>query len=142
AFISVGLIGSAQVNRFVLNRFNLEKVITAGLIWQIATGSILILGTTQGWLNTVSLTFLIFGYFCGFGFVNPNAAALALAPFYKEAGSASALMGAIQMAMGVLASVVVSLWHNGTALPMATVLIFSAVIGLVIFVAGRPQGSV
>lgn len=142
AFISVGLIGSAQVNRFVLNHFKIEKIVTAGMIWQIAIGTILIFGTTQGWLDTVSLTLLTFGYFCGFGFVNPNAAALALAPFYKEAGSASALMGAIQMAMGVLASVVVSLWHNGTALPMATVLILSAAIGLAIFLAGRHQGSV
>jgi DHA1 family bicyclomycin/chloramphenicol resistance-like MFS transporter len=54
--------------------------------------------------------------FCGIAY--PNAAAIALAPFTKNVGSASALLGFLQMGIGALASVGVSVFHNGTSTPM------------------------
>lgn len=139
AIIASGLIGSAQVNRIALNHFSIQRIIVVALIWQIAIGIVLVLGSTFGWLNAVSMTALIFAFLSGFGFINPNASALSLAPFLKEAGSASALMGAIQMSMGVLASVVISMWHDGTALPMTSVMILSAIISLGILFVGSRQ---
>ncbi len=52
----------------------------------------------------------------------PNASALSLAPFSKNAGSASALMGGLQMGIGALASAMVSWLSNRTALPMTGVM--------------------
>jgi DHA1 family bicyclomycin/chloramphenicol resistance-like MFS transporter len=48
----------------------------------------------------VACHFLIFLFLCCQGFTFPNAPALSLAPFGYNAGSASALPGAIQMGTG------------------------------------------
>lgn len=136
AIIAAGLIGSAQVNRLALNYFKTNQLIAIALLWQVVIGIILVWGSAQGWLSSTAMTALIFAFLSGFGFVNPNAAALSLAPFYKEAGSASALMGTIQMTMGVLASIIISAWHNDTALPMATVMTMSAILSFAIFIVG------
>jgi len=62
---------------------------------------------------------------------------LSLAPFTKEAGSASALMGALQMGFGALASALVGLINNGTTLPMTGVMAGCAFLGLIILGLGR-----
>ena len=59
-----------------------------------------------------------------------------MAPFTRDAGSASALMGAIQMGLGALASAAVGLLANGTALPMTGVMASCAFIGLLILFIG------
>lgn len=51
--------------------------------------------------------------------VVPNATAAAMAPYGNQAGSASALLGALQFALGAGAGALLGASHNGTALPMA-----------------------
>jgi len=75
---------------------------------------------------------LIFCFLFCFGFVNPNAMALALQPFTRNAGSASALIGCLQMVAGASASGLVSFLHNGTAIPMVSVMAGSACISLLV----------
>ncbi|HSQ44244.1 MAG TPA: hypothetical protein VLM16_04560, partial [Ginsengibacter sp.] len=70
-------------------------------------------------------------------FIFPNASALSLAPFPHTAGSASALMGAIQMGLGAGVSALVSILKNGTQVPMAAVMACCAITAFVIFLAGR-----
>jgi DHA1 family bicyclomycin/chloramphenicol resistance-like MFS transporter len=48
----------------------------------------------------------------------------------RVAGSASAIIGITQFALGTLAGTVVSVLHNGTALPMALVIAVSGVAGV------------
>ncbi|MGD0919318.1 MAG: Bcr/CflA family drug resistance efflux transporter, partial [Thermodesulfobacteriota bacterium] len=55
--------------------------------------------------------------FC-FGLISPNSAALALQPFTRNVGSASAIMGSTMMISGAVATGLVSYLHNGTAIPM------------------------
>ncbi|MGC5198789.1 hypothetical protein, partial [Aphanothece microscopica] len=62
----------------------------------------------------------------GSGLLSPNTMALALAPFSTHAGSASALIGFTQMLFGALASGLVSLLHDQTALPMTGVMALCA----------------
>jgi DHA1 family bicyclomycin/chloramphenicol resistance-like MFS transporter len=62
-----------------------------------------------------------------------------MAPFSKEAGTASALMGAIQMGLGALAAALVGLLHATTALPMAGVMASCTLAGLIILFAGRSK---
>ena len=54
-----------------------------------------------------------------------------MAPFRKEAGTASALMGAFQMGFGALAAALVGYLSNGTSVPMTSVMAGCAVLGLV-----------
>jgi DHA1 family bicyclomycin/chloramphenicol resistance-like MFS transporter len=64
---------------------------------------------------------------------------LSLAPFEKNAGSASSLMGALQMGIGALASVPISLFNTHTAVPMAATMASTALLGLLLLLAGRAR---
>ncbi len=118
ALIAVAIIGSNQVNRMLLKRWKSEPLIVAGLLWQIAIGAVLVLGTIYNWFNLYTLIATLFLFMCGQGFTISNASALSLAPFGRLAGSASAMLGALQLGVGSIASALVSVFHNGTALPM------------------------
>jgi len=80
---------------------------------------------------------MIFGVLCGVGISYPNTAALSLAPFTKNAGSASALLGAFQMAIGSLASVGITLIKSHSPLPMAGVMAASSAVALLILLIGK-----
>lgn len=70
------------------------------------------------------------------GFYFSNSSALSLAPFNRNAGSASALMGAIQMGVGTLTSAIVSIFSNNTALPMISVMACCALFSFCILMIG------
>ncbi|MBD0279413.1 MAG: multidrug effflux MFS transporter [Flavisolibacter sp.] len=118
ALIAVAIIGSNQVNRMLLKRWKSEPLIVAGLLWQTAIGAVLVSGTIYNWFNLYTLIATLFLFMCGQGFTISNASALSLAPFGRLAGSASAMLGALQLGVGSIASALVSVFHNGTALPM------------------------
>jgi DHA1 family bicyclomycin/chloramphenicol resistance-like MFS transporter len=62
------------------------------------------------------------------GSILPNATACAMAKQGKQAGIASALMGSLQFGIAAGASVAVGALHNGTAMPMALVITFCALL--------------
>ncbi|TKK66129.1 multidrug effflux MFS transporter [Ilyomonas limi] len=137
ALISIGVIGSSQVNNLALRKYSSEQIIKAATCCQSIIGIILAAITFLG-LNGLFITILlIFLFLCGQGFIFPNASALSLAPFGNTAGSASALMGAIQMGIGAGASALVSVLQNGTPLPMAGVMACCAITAFAVFCGGR-----
>lgn len=133
----MGVIGSAQVNNLVLRKYSSEQVIRAATFSQSIIGIMLAIMSYFGWGDLYSTIFLIFLFLCGQGFIFPNASALSLAPFPHTAGSASALMGAIQMGIGAGASALVSILQNGTPVPMTAVMASCAVTAFLIFILGR-----
>src|SRR5690606_13417105 len=96
-------------------------------------GILLVAITLVGGMNLYLLLVLICLFLCSQGFIFPNTSALALAPFGRLAGIASALLGCIQMALGALTSASVSYFHNGTMVPMVTVMCVSASIACLIY---------
>lgn len=138
AALSVGFIGSNQLNSLVLRRFTSPQIVLPALICLSVTGIIFVIGTANGWFGLGITLTLLFIYLSCLGFTNPNTSALSLAPFSRNAGSASALMGAMQMGVGTLASIVVSLFDESAgALPMVTVMAVSALLALGVLLAGR-----
>ncbi len=122
ALIAAGLITSSQLNNLCLKKFSSQQIVKTTLAIQTIAGLLLFAGTVAGWLNLYSTIVLIFLYLGCQGFNFPNAAALSMAPFAKHAGSASALMGAIQMGFGALSSAVVGLFNPHSAMPMTGVM--------------------
>ena len=59
-----------------------------------------------------------------------------MAPFSKNAGSASALLGGIQMCIGACTSALVSVLNNHTALPMTGIMACCAISSLTILSVG------
>lgn len=141
AGISVGFIGASQVNIFLLRRFRNESILRMALIVQSMGGILLLilaLADALSLISTVALFFVILG---SVGFANPNAGALALAPFKQNAGSAAALMGFLQMGIGALASVGVGILESETILPTATILAVAGTMGLIILILGTKRIS-
>ncbi|CAN5496558.1 multidrug effflux MFS transporter [soil metagenome] len=137
ALIAAGLITSSQLNNLVLKRYTSEQIMRIVLILQSAIGVVLFAGTALDVLGLYGTIFLIFLFLSCQGFSFPNSAALSMAPFTKEAGSASALMGAFQMGLGSLASAAVGLMAAQSGMPMTGVMATGAVIGLGILLIGR-----
>ena len=139
AFIAFFIIGSAQLNHLLLRRFKSGQIIRATLLYQTAVGIILLSGTWFLWFNKFELAGLIALFLAGHGLTNPNANALSLAPFSKHTGSAASLAGSFRMGMGGLVSALVSVFHNGTAMPMIGVMVACILTGLGILLAGQSQ---
>ncbi len=72
------------------------------------------------------------------GFVLGNGTALALAAVPKAAGTASAVVGALQFGLAALVSPLVSLGGSTTAVPLAVVMLAAAVVALAFFAIARP----
>ena len=137
ALLSVAFIGSSQLNSLILRWFSSKKIVTWALVAQCIFSIIFLIFALNDWLNLyLTLGFIALFLSC-LGFINPNAAALALAPFSKNAGSASALMGALQMGLGALASVMVSLFSEHSVIPMPLVMTLAALIAMVCLLVGR-----
>jgi DHA1 family bicyclomycin/chloramphenicol resistance-like MFS transporter len=136
AFIAAGLIGSSQINSILLRSFKSEQIIKVALLIQSIIGVALFITTLNHSVSEAGMILLIFLFLCCQGFISPNASALSLAPFAKQAGSASALMGFLQMALGAFASAIVSILNNGTALPMTEIMAFCAISGCVLLFVG------
>jgi len=137
AVIAMGLIGASQVNNLALRNYSSEQVIRIASGFQCFIGILLCLTTYLGWSNLLITILLIFIFLSCQGFIFPNATALALAPIEYNVGSASALIGAIQMTIGAIASATVSLLQNHTALPMSGVMTSCAILAFSILTWGK-----
>jgi MFS transporter, DHA1 family, multidrug resistance protein len=136
ALVALGLIGSSQLNSVLLRTFKSEQIIRVALGLQVLTAIVLFVGYLLGVLGLFSTIFFIFLFLCCQGCIFPNSSALSLAPFSRNAGTASALMGGIQMSIGALTSATVSFLNNHTALPMTGVMAACALVSFTILLAG------
>jgi DHA1 family bicyclomycin/chloramphenicol resistance-like MFS transporter len=139
AFLSIGLIGSSQLNSLLLRRYQSEQIVLVALGCQLLTTGVLLGLTSAGVLGLGGTIALLFLFLCCLGFTSPNTSALSLAPFTRNAGSASALMGALQMGAGALASVGVSLFDARTAVPMVALMAGPSLLALVVLLIGRQR---
>ncbi len=132
AGLSVGFIGSSQVNSVLLRTYSSEQVVRVALPVQAITGILFFCGSAMGILGLWGTIIMIFLFLCCLGLTNPNTAALSLAPFEKNAGTASSLFGALQLGIGALVSTSVSWFNSQSATPLATVMAATAVIAAII----------
>jgi DHA1 family bicyclomycin/chloramphenicol resistance-like MFS transporter len=118
---------SSQVNPWLILRFGAARVIRAGvsayLAAALAMAACAFLGV-GGALGIVLPAVLAMG---SMGLVMPNAAVGALSRHAAQAGSASAMMGTLQFCLAAASGVLVGLLTDGTARPMASLLLLGAI---------------
>lgn len=127
---AIGLIGASQVNRRLLRRFSPQRILGTAFAINAAAAFLLTAAVMTGAGGFPAQAALIFICLCMTGLLYPNVTALAMAPFDKAAGSASALLGTIQYTLGATAGAIVGILHNGTAVPMTATMAFCGVAGL------------
>lgn len=137
AFMSVSFIGSSQLNSVLLKKFSSQQMIFGALITQSVIAIIfLVLAANNllGLYETIAMLFLFLGCL---GISNPNTAGLTMAPFAKNAGSASALMGAIQLGLGALASFAVGIFVKDSVAPMVLIMTSTTIIAFIVLNIGK-----
>ncbi|MCT2590151.1 multidrug effflux MFS transporter [Streptomyces sp. N2-109] len=121
---SVGLVGVGQINgKILVGRVSLDKVIHFGL-WVVTAAAVALLLMTLGIFGEPGLVPVAAGLFVlmsGMALILPNANSQALMRTPHAAGSASALLGASQFLVGAIASPLVGIAGEETAVPMALV---------------------
>jgi len=136
AVLACGFIGGSQVNVWLTRKHKDRKIFRIAVICQNIIALVIITGVAAHLYGLVATFVLLLVYlpFCGIAY--PNAAAIALAPFSKNVGSASALLGFLQMGAGALASTGVGLLNATGSLPVFAVMAGTAFTGLLILRAG------
>jgi DHA1 family bicyclomycin/chloramphenicol resistance-like MFS transporter len=119
---AIGIIGASQINRWLANRYDARRIVSAVLPVAMAAGFVLLVDAYTGFGGFAGILLPLFFFIACHGFVMPNTTALAMAPHGSVAGSASALLGTLQFVLGATAGTLVGVLGNGTAVPLAAVI--------------------
>lgn len=139
AFLAVGFIGAGQVNILLTRKFSAAQVYPWALRFQVVLAALFVLGTATsslGLYGTIAMQFLYMG---SIGMIYPNAAALALAPFSQNAGSAAALLGFLQIGVGALASTALGFFDGREILPIISIFVFSSSLAWLAYRFGKKK---
>jgi len=128
-FIAIGyLIGNIASIRLARHR-QPDQILLYGLLSTIAGGGSMAILALQQIHNPWAIVLPQAAFMIGTGMILPQTMAGALANFPRMAGSASALLGFIQMAAAATAGALVGHFHNGTPMVMAATIVICALLG-------------
>ena len=118
----IGLVAANQLNRQLVGRIAPLRLLTGGSLMLAAAALVILVVVTVGGLGLAWILVPLFVVMFSLGFVMPNATGLALTRHPRAAGTASALLGALQMASGAAAAPLAGIAGPNSALPMALVM--------------------
>ncbi len=142
AINSAGIMAASQTNRRLMHRLGAVKLLRIGGGIQSAAGVIMLAAAATGWGGIVGFSIPLFVYVACIGVISPNATALAMADEQRHAGAASALMGAIQFAIGTLTALATGALHAVTPLPVAAVIAVCGVMTSIMLVLAVGRATV
>lgn len=135
---ALGLVACSQASGMLVGRLGPRRILTAGLASQLLGGVVLVIAAA----SETGLPGILVGYLvvvASYGLVAPNALALALTDHAHHAGSASALIGAVQFLVGAAVAPLVGLGGSASALPSALVIATFACLASLAFHALAPR---
>lgn len=136
AVLVMGFIGGNQANVFLLRRFTSQQIFLAALVTQVFAATIFYLGASLHLIDLRATLLLFFICLTCVGLTYPNAAAIALAPFSKDAGRASALLGFVQTGVGSVITMGIGVLGVRSVVPMEA---GAAVGAILLLLAGRTR---
>ena len=126
----VGYIAGTQGSRVLVARVGIERTLGTGAVILLLSGLVLLLLVLLGPRHPAAVIVPMTVFFAGVGLTLPQAIAGALAPFPDLAGTASALLGFVQMAFGATAGAYVG--HAVATGPMPLAVTIAAMGGLTV----------
>lgn len=118
-----GLIMMTQVNPLLVKRWGPVRVLSAATIVGLLSAGALLLTSVTGTGGLAGFMIPLWFVVASAGVSFPNAPAIALNRHGDAAGTASAVLGAAQFMIGGLVAPLVGALANGTAVPMAAVMV-------------------
>lgn len=131
---AAGFIVVSQFNRVLLRRWTSVQLVKRTLALAATAASAMFAFAYFDFGGFAGVLVPLFIFVASLGLVVPNSSALAMSSQTRNAGSASALLGTLQFLIAALASGAVSVFHNGTALPMAGIMSLSGLLAFAGFV--------
>ncbi|GAA3249061.1 multidrug effflux MFS transporter [Pseudonocardia petroleophila] len=128
---AIWLIAATQANPVLLRWFDPRQILTAAVAAGAVAGAVLVTVAATGAGGLVGLLVAMWVVLFTVGFALPNAPAVALSRHGEAAGTAAALLGAVQFGIGAVISPVVGVLGND-ALAMGTVVAGGLVLALVV----------
>ncbi|MFC7575089.1 multidrug effflux MFS transporter [Klenkia terrae] len=135
---AVWLIGATQLNPVLLRRFQPQAILVGGLALAGAAGVVLLVLASTGTGGLFGVAIPIWVVLAGSGLALPNAPAIALSRHGESAGTAAAMLGAVQFGVGAVVAPVVGVLGNDGAAIGAVVVAAFALAGVVLAVVVRP----
>lgn len=118
---AVGLIGGTQYNVRLLRRWAPQRILVSALAVGTVAGAILVALAATGLGGLPALLAALWAVLTAAGLALPNAPALAMSRHGEAAGTAAALLGAVQFGVGAVAAPLVGVLGTG-ATAMAAVI--------------------
>jgi DHA1 family bicyclomycin/chloramphenicol resistance-like MFS transporter len=119
---ALGLVVATQINRRLAGVVPVARLLSSGLAVMTVAALVLLADAAAHGFGLAGILVPMFAVMFSLGFVLPNGMALALSLHPEAAGTASALLGALQMGSGALVAPLVGIAGTGTAIPMAAVM--------------------
>ncbi|WP_415645331.1 multidrug effflux MFS transporter [Stackebrandtia soli] len=144
AINTVGLLLGTQINAFLIGKVSTSRRLAGGLIGAIAAVAALAVLDVTGTASLVSMTAAFFIMMLSNGFIFPNASTMSLASQPPAvAGTASALMGTLQFALGGGLSAAATLTKSGQVSldSMVVVMLAVAVAAGAVFVYSQRRAA-
>lgn len=141
-FVALGFASGAMTGGRLVKRLGLERLVGIGIGIGVLAG---LTGTVLAGFGIQTISAVIapvVGVFFACGLVLPNATAGALMPFPQIAGTASSVIGFLQMGGGAIIGFVAGALHNGTTLPLFGVILLSWLVTAMIYGAARRKGVI
>ncbi|PYC75777.1 Bcr/CflA family drug resistance efflux transporter [Micromonospora arborensis] len=137
---AVGLIAATQFNVRLLRRYTPQQILISALVAGTAAGLLLVMfaATEFGGLGT--LLACLWLVLAAAGLALPNAPALAMSRHSEAAGTAAALLGAVQFGVGALSAPLAGLFGTGSV-PMAVVIAGGMAAALLVMLLVVPRAD-
>ncbi|GAA5587740.1 bicyclomycin resistance protein [Acinetobacter calcoaceticus] len=134
-----GIMLMSSLNKHLTSRVEITKRLKAGSLVQV-TGAIIVF--IAGLIPAAPLWLVMFGLFLaisGIGLTGPNAMALAMSKQGARAGTASAIMGSMQFACGLLGGVLLNFLIWSASLNMGVMMVLFTLSGFVVVLKAAQQ---
>lgn len=137
ALLAGGMIAGGQLNHLLVDRFGSQRVFEVTLMLEALTSWVFLALSWHGNLGVQGTVACLFLVLVAAGISYPNAAAMALQPFSRRAGSAAALLGFLQLGLGSAFSAIVGMLELGGTLPVAGTIAGSTLLAVGLVFCGR-----
>ncbi|SNX98072.1 MFS transporter, DHA1 family, bicyclomycin/chloramphenicol resistance protein [Geodermatophilus sabuli] len=127
------LIAATQLNPVALRRWSSAQILVAGIVAGTVAGAVLLVLATTGTGGLPGVVVPLWAVLFACGLALPNAPALALSRHGEAAGSAAALLGAVQFGVGASVAPLVGVLGNDAA-AMGTVVVGALLVAIAVLI--------
>lgn len=120
---SLGLTLASQLNPSLIRRIGVVNVLSGAIVVALLAASGLVVAGLTGWGGLVGVLVPLGVVIAAAGLSLPNTPALALSRHGEAAGTAAAMLGAVQFGIGAGVAPIVGLFGSTDAVPMGSVMV-------------------